>query len=83
MSSEKPGLAAGALAVLLLAVVGLHVFEPELSITWSYAHLGRDVWRVVVALALTVALPVLMGGAWRSSGWRARSTSPRGRRSRR
>jgi len=69
-SAERPanadviaGVAAG---VLLAGVIGLHVVEPRLGVTWSYAHLGRDGWRVALAIVAAVALPVLGARVWRT-----------------
>ena len=53
-----------ALGASLIAVLGLHFLSPALSITWSYAHLARDPWRVIAAAVLVSTLPAL--GAW---GW--------------
>jgi hypothetical protein len=47
-------------------VIALHLLEPELSITWSYAHLSREGWRVGAALLLSVTLPFLGAWAWTS-----------------
>lgn len=52
------------LGAALLAVIALHLFEPDLSITWSYSHLSRDSWRVLAAVLLTVALPGIGAWAW-------------------
>jgi len=54
----------GGLALGLLGVIALHVFEPTLAITWSFAHLARDPWRVGLAIGLTLALPLLGAIAW-------------------
>ena len=55
----------------LAAHVALHLFEPRLAITWSYAHLGRRPGLVWVALALLVVLPIGSALAW-STEWSRR-----------
>jgi hypothetical protein len=50
-----------ALAILIgvLVYLGLHLFEPALSATWAYGHLGRDPRLVGLALAQIALLPGL------------------------
>lgn len=43
----------------------LHFVDPDLSITWSYAHLHRRPALPWVAAMLVVALPPLSAAAWR------------------
>jgi hypothetical protein len=60
------GLAAlAAIAAGLLAEILLHVLEPQLSVTWGYAHLGRSSVRVALAVAVSIALPLGVAWAWR------------------
>lgn len=50
-----------------LAYIGLHVFEPALPRTWSYAHLNRYAGAGILAVLLTLALPVAFVRASRDS----------------
>jgi hypothetical protein len=54
-----------AVAVVLATILALHLFEPKLAITWSYAHLGRTAWLPWLAGAIAVALPFAVQAAWR------------------
>ena len=58
----KGGLVTVGLGASLITVIALHFLEPTLSITWSYAHLSRDEWRMGAAALLSLALPAF--GAW-------------------
>lgn len=51
----------GGLAVYL----ALHFLEPDLALTWSYAHLSRRPWLPWVGVALVVVLPAMGAWAWR------------------
>jgi hypothetical protein len=69
-----PALIAGGLAGYL----GLHLLEPSLPITWSYAHLGRSPMLRPLAIALVIALPLVVMRLRRTAGWDAplRTFSP-------
>jgi hypothetical protein len=71
---------AGLIAAALGAQLALHLIEPELAITWSFAHLGRQRERWWAAVALVVLMPVVMRAVWkhpvlqapvRPLGWKA------------
>lgn len=57
------------------AIVALHFLEPQLGITWSYAHLSRTPFLPWVGGALVVALPLASRRLWRT-GWPARALTP-------
>src|SRR5215470_13647549 len=69
---------APALAAGLVVWMGLHVLEPSLPITWSYAHLGREPWLRPLAIALAVVLPLAVVRLRRRHEWDAplRALSP-------
>lgn len=52
-------------SVGLALVIGLHFLEPPLSITWSYAHLGRHPALPWLGLGLVALLPAATTLAWR------------------
>jgi hypothetical protein len=56
---------ASLLAVGLVAYAGLHLLEPRLALTWSYAHLHRRPLLPWLAVALLVAGPPAALLAWR------------------
>ncbi|HXJ32558.1 MAG TPA: hypothetical protein VMS22_00840 [Candidatus Eisenbacteria bacterium] len=62
----------------LVAYLTLHLAEPRLAITWSYAHLSRRAGLRELALALVVVLPLAASLLLRSPRLRApaRSWSP-------
>jgi len=56
----------GALLCTVLALyVALHLLEPRLSITWSYAHLWRTPALGWLGVVLTLALPPATLAVWR------------------
>jgi hypothetical protein len=59
------GAVAATLAVGFAAYAGLHILEPRLTLTWSYAHLHRRPWLPRIAVALLLAGPPLAALAWR------------------
>lgn len=55
----------GAIALGVAVLLGLHLAEPQLAATWSFAHLGRyRALRAAAALAI-LALPAAGGLLWR------------------
>lgn len=77
-SSREPAAARGPDAVAIVcgaalaALLALHFLEPRLAMTWSYAHLGRDAWRVALAALLVAGLPAAgAAAATRAAGLRA------------
>jgi len=52
----------------LAADLALHLFEPRLALTWSYAHLGRRAGLPWLALGLLALLPAATAWAWRRPG---------------
>ena len=62
---SQPSAAALVVAAALAAEVALHLLEPRLAITWSYAHLGRRATLWWLAAALIVLLPPAGAWAWR------------------
>lgn len=63
-----------AVAAGALAYIGLHLFEPTLAQTWSYAHLNRYRKAFPVALLVTVGLPLAV--MWFSEQSYARKPVP-------
>jgi hypothetical protein len=55
-----PGLIAAGLGTIL----ALHLTEPELAITWSYAHLGRQRQNWWTGAALALLLPLVVRTLW-------------------
>lgn len=52
------------LALSLGAYILLHFIDPDLSVTWSYAHLYRRPWLPWIGAGLVVALPLLGQALW-------------------
>ena len=69
-------MAAVVVAVGLAGELALHLLEPQLAITWSYAHLGRRAALRWLGVALVVALPATTAWAWRQAR-AARPLAPR------
>lgn len=67
-SSESRGTAivAGILTSALGAYLLLHFIDPDLSITWSYAHLHRRPALPWIGLGLVVLLPPGVSALWRA-----------------
>ncbi len=55
----------GLLAVGLAANLGLHLLEPRLAVTWSYAHLWRYRALGWLAVGVVLAVPPTVAAVWR------------------
>jgi len=64
-ASRGNALVASLLALGLGLYVLLHYAEPELSVTWSYAHLHRRAFLLWLGAALIVVLPISAHLLWR------------------
>jgi len=47
------------------ALLALHFLEPDLGLSWSYAHLSRTAWLPWIAAGTVVALPLGVLTLWR------------------
>ncbi len=65
LESRRNAVVASILATGLGAYILLHFAEPDLAITWSYAHLHRRPFLPWVGGALVVLLPALGAALWR------------------
>ncbi|HZR82421.1 MAG TPA: hypothetical protein VFD92_15110 [Candidatus Binatia bacterium] len=63
-------------AIGLAGEIALHVIEPDLGMTWGYAHLGRYAAFPVLALALAAALPAAGARIARDPRWRRPPLAP-------
>jgi hypothetical protein len=76
VTARHGGAVVASLLVLGLAgEIALHLLEPRLALTWSFAHLGREPWRWWAAVLLVIALPAAVWRAW-SMPWLAAPVRP-------
>lgn len=77
-SSESRGatIVAGVLTLGLAAYLLLHFVDPDLSVTWSYAHLHRRPALPWIGLALVILLPLGVSAVWRTPALQAPAREP-------